>query len=560
MFDVLLRGGWVVDGLGNPRVRADVGVCQERIAEVGDLSGAEARSVFDCTGLCISPGWVDIHGHADWTVLDYPVGLNLLRQGCTLTVAGNCGMSPAPVTGRTTEMMRQGPLHCYDDRAHQAMAERRPSLAWGMGDWLDEVERGRPGVNYAQLVGHTELRRAVMGHDTREAEEAEVREMARLLRESLDEGAFGLSSGLVYIPACWSKTSELVALARIVAHYDAVYTSHIRGERETNIEATREFIEIAELSGARAHMSHMQSKYPVYGNAMLKIELLEAAQARGADLSIDSEAFPNCAATPAGFLQIYHLSPEELVARLNDPRGRAEVIRTMRTIDPWHPQGRFGPGGVPYRRAWDRVVIYDCPHDRALEGKSVAGVAAERGISFEDALFDLAVAEGGRGPLMIHDYIEDEHYRLASWPHCIYPSVDQGLFDPAQQLTELDLRYWRDTCYPGTIGLFPRVLGQFVREEKLMTLEDAVRKMTSLAVQRIGIADRGVVLPGAWADLTVFDPQTIALRSKDADPRRIETFYPVGIHYVLVNGHLVMDGQRFTGERVGQVLRRRYEP
>jgi len=228
----------------------------------------------------------------------------------------------------------------------------------------------------------------------------------------------------------------------------------------------------------------------------------------------------------------------------------------MRTIHPWHPLGRFGPGGVPFRRAWDRVLIYDCPRDRSLEGKTVAAVAMERGIDFEDALFDLALAEGGRGPRFIHHYIEDEHYRTAPWEYCIFPSVDQGLFDPAKELSCDDLRYWAHTGFPGTIGLFPRVLGQFVREEKLMSLEEAVRKMTSFAVQRLGIADRGVVRPGMWADLVVFDRDTIALRSSNADPLRLETFYPVGIEYVIVNGEMAMEGHTYTGARAGQVLRR----
>ncbi len=554
MLDLLFQGGWVVDGLGSPMYRADVGVRDGHIAVVGDLRDAEAARTIPCDGLCVSPGWVDIHGHADWSALDHPIGLNLLVQGCTLTVAGNCGHAPAPMRDRATELLLGGELRSLG--GERGMQGRRADGVWSMADYLAAVEEARPGVNYVQLAGHNTLRRCVMGNDPLKATPDAVERMKDLLRRCLDEGCWGMSTGLVFVPGCWADTDEVVALAEVVAERDGLYTSHIRGERETNIDAATEFVAIVERSGVRAQMSHMQSKYPIYGNNVLKMEMIEAAVARGADITVDSEAFPDCSTTPAGFLQIYHYSPEQLVARLSTPAGRAEIKRTMRTIHPWHPLGRFGPGGVPFRRAWDRVTIFDCPHDRGLEGKTVAAVAAERGIDPEDALFDLAIAEGGRGPRVIHDYIEDDHFRTAPWERCIFPSVDTGLFDPAEHLSALDLRVWRDTRYPGTIGLFPRVLGQFVREEKLMTLEEAVRKMTSLATQRVGIRDRGAIRPGMWADLVVFDKDTIALRGPDPDPGRVETFYPVGISHVVVNGEVAMEGHRYTGARAGRVLRK----
>jgi len=300
----------------------------------------------------------------------------------------------------------------------------------------------------------------------------------------------------------------------------------------------------------------MQSKYPVLGNAIMKIGMLEKARERGIDIACDSEAFPDGLATPVNFLQIYWYTPEQLLERMSTPEGRAELKHRMHTTDPWHPQGRFGPGGVPFRRAWDRVVIFDCPHDRSLEGKTVAAVAAERGIEFEDALFDLTLAEKGKGPHFIHDYIEDEHFRTASWPYCIFPSVDTGLFDPTTQYEFVKLRHLKETRYPGTIGLFPRVLGEFVRDEKLMPLEEAIRKMSSFAMQRLGITDRGVIENGKWADITVFNKDTVALRSPDADPKKVKSFFPVGIHYVIVNGQVVVEGQEYTGVRAGQVLRR----
>lgn len=554
MLDLLFRGAWVIDGLGTAMYKTDVGVDNGKITAVGHLDGATAAEEIDCTGLCLSPGWVDIHGHADWSALNHPTGLNLLIQGGTTTVAGNCGGAPAPMRGYASEMLEAGTMRSLG--SHQAMRRRYPEGQWSMADYLASLEELEPGINYVQLAGHNQIRKCVMGDDPRRATPDEIQAMQVLVAQAMAEGAFGMSTGLVFVPGCWSDTDEIVALATIVAERDGLYSSHIRGERETNIEAALEFIEVAERSHVRAQMSHMQSKYPVYGNNVMKMELIEQARHRGVDITVDSEAFPNGSAGPGSFLQIYHLSAGQLMDQLRSPRGRAEIKHRMRTIDPWHPLGRFGPGGVPFRRAWDRVIIWDCPHNRSLEGKSVAAVAAERGIDFEDALFDLAIAEDGKGPMFIHDYIEDDHFRTAGWEYCIFPSVDKGLYDPAETHSELELRYWKENDFPGYIGLFPRVLGQFVREEKLLSLEEAIRKMTSLAMQRIGIVDRGVIRPGMWADITVFDKDTIALRQTDPDPKHIETFYPVGIHSVTVNGRVVMEGHSYTQVRAGQVLRK----
>jgi len=252
MLDLLLRGGWVVDGLGAPTYRADVGVQDGRIAAIGDLRDAQAGRTIACDGLCVSPGWVDIHGHADWSALEHPIGLNLLVQGCTLTVAGNCGHAPAPVLERASDLLLRGELRSLG--GERAMRERFPDGNWRMADYLAAVEEARPGVNYVQLAGHNALRRCVMGNDPLKAPPEALGRMKQLLRESLDEGCWGMSSGLVFVPGCWSDTDEVTALAAVVAERDGLYTSHIRGERETNIEATKEFISIVEGAGVRAQM------------------------------------------------------------------------------------------------------------------------------------------------------------------------------------------------------------------------------------------------------------------------------------------------------------------
>jgi len=556
MYDLLFQGGSIVDGTGAPAFPANVAVKDGRIVAVGKLEDAQAERTVDCSGLCVSPGWIDFHGHADWTVLSHPIGLNLLVQGCTLTVSGNCGLGAAPAQGRLSELLRREEGKGYNRATYDSMAKLYPGLEWSFGQFLDQVEKARPGVNFVQYAPHVPIRQCVMGHDPRPASEDEARQMRRLVEQCLDEGAFGFSSGLVYNPACWSRTSEVIELAREAAKRDRLFAAHQRGERETNIEATQEMIEIAEKAGVRANISHLQSKYPCFGSGTQKIEMLEAARARGADISCDYEVYNMNGASLAGFLQIYFYTTEQLLAKLETTAGRAELKRTMRGIDPRHPLGRFGPGGVPYRRAYDRVLIWDCPHDRSLEGKSIAAAAMLRGRDPEDVLFDLTLAEGGRGPRMINDYIEDEHYRVVPWPHCIVPSIDTGLFDPAEQFQPIDFRYQLETGAPSSIGMAPRVLGQFVREEKMMSLEEGVRRMTSLPAQRLGLTDRGVVKPGMWADLTVFDRDRVAMRGPNPDPQEPATCWPAGISCVVVNGAVAMEGHRYTGVRAGKVLRK----
>jgi len=562
MYDLLMRGGTIVDGTGAPAFPADLAIKDGRLVALGELTDAQAERILDCSGLYVSPGWIDFHGHADWTVLDHPIGLNLLLQGCTLTVSGNCGLGAAPVRGRLTELLRRGEGEVphtgykgYNAATYEAMAQRFPTLEWSFGQFLAEVEKAQPGVNLVQLASHVPIRQCVMGHDSRPATEDEISHMQRLVEECLDEGAFGFSSGLVYNPVCWSQTSEVVALARQAAKRGLLFAAHQRGERETNIEATQELIEVAEKAEVRTNISHLQSKYPCFGNGTQKIEMLAAARARGVDISCDYEVYNMNAASLNSFLQIYFYTPEQLLEMLRTREGREQIKRTWRQIDPWHPMGRYGPGGVPYRRAWDRVKIWDCPHDRALEGKSIAAVAALRGQEPEETLFDLTLAENGRGPRMINDYIEDEHYRVIPWDHCILPSIDTGLFDPAQSFQPIDFRYQLETGAPSTIGMAPRVLGQYVREERIFSLEEGVRRMTSLPAERLGLTDRGVIKAGAWADLVIFDKDKVAMRGPNPDPSKPETCWPAGISYVLVNGVVAMEGHRYTGARAGKVLR-----
>jgi len=539
MDDLLIRNGAILDGCGNPWFRGDVAVHNGRIMRVGRNTPGKARRLIDASGLFVSPGWVDMHSHGDWSLLAHPHADSLLIQGATLTVTGNCGMSAAPLRG---EALTRGQV-----KAREWGAELE--IDWStFGEYLDRLERQGVSMNVASLVGHSTVRYCVAGHAEREATTAELGEMETLVDEAMRAGAFGLSTGLVYWPGCWANTEELVALARVAARYGGLYVSHIRGERETNIDATKEVIAIGEQANIPVHISHMQSKYPAYGRAQQKLALMHEARARGIDIACDTEAFPWIHYPAWSPLPPWPFKddPEQFLPMLRDPATRAKLKQEMREIGPNDTLGRTGDGGIYQQRAWDRVWVYECRSNPDVEGVKISEIAAERGAEPEDVLFDLIVDEGGKGPYVFVAHIEDDHHLTAPDPLCIFPSTDGAAVD----LSRVPERYMQYS--PEWLSLFPRVIARYVREEKLMTLEEAVRKMTSFPCLRLGISDRGILREGAWADITVFDYDGLQVRGTYENPLE----RPPGIAYVLVNGQVVVEDGIYNGALAGHVLRR----
>jgi len=319
------------------------------------------------------------------------------------------------------------------------------------------------------------------------------------------------------------------------------------GERETNIEATKEIIEIGEKAGIPVHISHMQSKYPEYGNAEAKMKLMYEARRRGIDIACDTEAFPWIGYPASSPLPPWPFKEDypAFVSMLSEPKTRARLKREMAEIDPQDPLGRTGDGGIYQKRTWDRVWVYECKSNPEVEGKSVDTIAFERKVEPEDALFDLIIAEKGKGPKVFVSHIEDDHRLTAPNPLCIFPSTDGSVVE----LTKMPPRYFQ--YHPEWLGMFPRVLSRYVKEEGLMTAEDAIRRMTSFCCQRLGIRDRGLVMGGMWADLTIFDLETIQVRGDYSNPQQ----KPIGIEYVIVNGEIVVEQGRYSGAQAGKVLR-----
>jgi N-acyl-D-amino-acid deacylase len=527
MLDVLVRGGTVIDGTGGPARRADVAIEGDRIREVGLLTRAAAARVIDAAGLIVTPGFVDMHSHADYVLPGLPTADSKVHQGFTLEVVGNCGQSPAPLA----EACRQD--------AMGASGLVLPPLAWdweSFGSYLGRLREQGTSVNVAPLVGHGAVRMLAMGMRAAAPEPAEFRAMESAVRRAMDEGAVGVSTGLIYPPGVYADIAEIIALARVVGRAGGLYASHIRGEGSTLLEAIGEAIEVGRRGDLPVEISHLKASGPPNWPKMARaIELIEAARAEGLDVTADMYPYP------AGSTALNALLPDwahaggrpALLGRLGDPAERA---RLRAALD--------GPGRA-LETGWDRIVIATYPPHPAYEGRSLEDVAAARRVDPAEALLDLLRDAGGEGEMILHGMSEDNVALGLRQPWVMIGSDGEG--------RAAEGPYASGKPHPRNYGTVPRFLGHYVRERRLVSLEAAVRKLTGLPAGKLGLPDRGIVRAGAFADLVVFDAERIAETSTFQAPHR----YPEGIPWVLVNGEPVVADGRHTGARPGRVVGRR---
>ncbi len=503
-FALLFRGGTVVDGtLASPRP-ADVGIRGDVIAAIGDLSGRTAARVVDATGLVIAPGFVDVHTHADRAAARRGDARNFVAMGVTTIITGNCG-------GSVTDLATH----------------------------LAEVEKHGIAVNYGSLIGHGTVREAVMGRANRAPTADELAKMRALVRREMAAGAFGLSTGLIYVPGTYAKTDELVALCEEVASFGGLYATHMRDEGDHVLESIDEAIEIGRRAGLPVHLSHLKaSGKPNWGKSEQIVARLEAARADGLAVTGDQYAYTASSTTLLVLFPSAELAegPKAFAARLRDDAAfHATMVEALyATMD------TSGFGDLSF------CQIASAPGSRDLQGLRIAE-AAERRFGETDrhaqaeTAIDLVIAAGARRVSMVyHKMAEPDVERLMALPYVGIAS-DSGIrmYDTAEK------------PHPRGAGNNPRVLGRYVRERKVLSLELAVHKMTELPATVFGIERRGVVREGAFADLCVFDPATVIDRATYAEPLA----EPRGIAWVLVNGvPVVADGQR-TDARPGRVLR-----
>ncbi len=526
-FDTIIANGTVIDGTGRLRYEADVGISGGRIAAIGRLESAEAARVIDATGLIVTPGFIDMHTHSDLSLLDDPGGDSKAHQGVTTEVVGNCAYSPFPVGPDGPESLRRS---------------ARQGFEWDWTDldgWAARLESQGIGLNVAPQVGHGSIRKAVGLTTDRRPTTDEIERMRRLVAESIEQGAFSMSTGLTTAPSMYADTHEVAALAEAMNPYDgAFYVTHARVWGGNHVGAIREAMEIGRRAGVPVQFSHMaiiDSRH--YGEGEEMVGVIERARADGLDATYD--VYPYTAAG-SGLAQslpswLQEGGDEEMLRRIRTPEGRRRALADMK-------KGHFR--GLPWK--FDAVVISTVGSDanQHLVGMNVEQIAAEREADPMETYLDLVDEESNHVGAVVHNRVESDVRYFLSHPLAMIGS-DGNAVSPTGA-------YAHEKPHPRFYGTHPRILGRYVREQSLMSLETAVRKMTAMPAERLRLKDRGRVEEGCVADLAVFDPSTVIDRATFEDPHQLAA----GIPHVMVAGEpVVLDGEH-THARPGRVLRR----
>ena len=523
----LFKNATIVDGSGGPAFEADVAVTGDRITQVGPVAGP-AGDVIDASGLVLAPGFIDIHSHTDATIFENPSAESKLLQGVTLEVTGNCGLGCFPVAEGRRELLL-GFLKMHDFRLPAK------GLAWtDMQSFAAEVEAVGIGLNLAPLAAHGPLRMAVMGSDDRPPEPGEMQAMKALLAAQLRQGAWGVSTGLIYPPGSYAATDELIALAAVAAEHGAMYSSHIRGEASTLLDAIDEAIRIGRATGVRVQVSHLKAMgLANWGKGREALDRLNDARQAGVDIAADQYPY-EASQTALSVLIPAWAHAGGVAAMLERLRDEPDQTRLRADIRAAMAE-RGGAGRI-------RISGTGSERNRALCGRSLAQVATQWNVPPEDAVMRLVVEEAAAVSAVFFSLSEDD---LA----VIMRSETVAVGSDGAALAGTDDR---SATHPRAYGTFPRVLGHFVREKGMLPLATAIYKMTGLPARRLGVRDRGRIAAGFKADLVLFDPGAIADTATFESPRS----YPNGIQLVMVNGRVAAQDGRPTAERAGRVLRR----
>ena len=526
-YDLLITHGHIIDGTGSPWFEGSVAIEGGKIAQVGRLEHVVARRVIDAKGQIVAPGFIDLHSHSDFTLLVDGKAESKIRQGITTEILGESS-SAGPVEGAG--------IPDLDLQLYPLGLQR----TWKtLGEYFARVRRDGVSVNIASYVGSGQVRLDVIGNVNRAPSAAEMERMRQLVDQAMIDGAIGLSSGLIYPPNSYSSTEELIELARVAAFHGGIYTTHMRTEGGDSPSAIDEAIRIGREAGLPVHILHLKSYGRAnWGRMASYVKQIQAARDDGLDITADIYPY---IATETGLnmtlpSQYLEGTTKEVLARLHDPKTRIAIREEL----------QHGPAEQTEARAvggWHNVLVGSIrsPQYKQYEGKRVDEIAQQMGKDPVDVVCDLLIADETLTPAIYFAMTEDDVRVAMKQPWVGFGTDGQAVNSSMGFASRPHPRYY---------GTIPRVLGRYVREESVLTLPDAIRKMTSLPAQITGLEDRGLLRPGMAADVTIFDPNEVIDRATFEDPAE----YSLGINYVIVNGVVVLDLGKHTGAKPGQVL------
>ena len=501
LYDIIIKGGLIIDGTGTPGYKADLGIKAEMIAKIGDLSKETATYTIDASGDVVAPGFIDIHTHTDGGIKGHPQAANYVLDGVTTLMGGNCGGGAAGTDVAT---------------------------------FLADVKASNPSVNFATLVGHGDIRQTVMDTATGEITAADLNTMKEMVKDAMFDGAFGISTGLEYIPGRYANIDELVELSKVANKYEGYYATHMRNEQTGVVSAVAEAIEIGRRSGIPVQISHLKAcGAPVWGYGTQLSNMVLEAREDGIDVMADQYPYE---ASSTGFSQCFPgwavvNGKTSLAAALTDPVKAAEIKA-------------YATSQIQIRVGNDLSLIQVASYgtNTAYEGKSMADILISRGLepTMENGI-DLVIEMylSPSSPSILYHYINEGDIRLIMANPYVMVASDGSI-----------QTYGVGSPHPRSYGTNARVLGRYVREQNVISLEEAIRKMTSLPAKRLGLKDRGIITTGNWADITIFNPDTIIDTSTYSQPHQ----YPIGIDYVIVNGAITGEKGVHTGAANGQIL------
>jgi N-acyl-D-aspartate/D-glutamate deacylase len=526
-FDMLISGGIVYDGLGNPGQDIDIAIREGRIVRTGtNLKSIKTRHIIDAKGLVVCPGFIDVHTHSDIKLLANPRAESHIRQGITTEIGGNCGSSPFPLADLV-----------FDETKKRFKEQYNVDLDWNdINGFFRRLESNGIALNFATLVGFGNIRGKVIGYDDQPATEDYIIGMKKLLEENMLAGAIGLSTGLEYTPDSYAKTEEISELCRIVSNQKGVYATHMRDEGDRVLEAIDETLIIAKASNVSLQISHLKTAYPGnwHKNSAVLAKLEEAKES---GIRVNFDRYPYIAGSTS--LDFYFPNwakqgtTAEFISRLKDP-ALDEQFRSHLKMQ----EEKLG--------SWDKVVIASVysGKNKPFEGKNILEASSQSGKSPYEFMRDIIIDEDDRIDMVVFNMSEDNLKKILAHPFWM-PGSDGSAIAPSGILGV-------GKPHPRFYGTFPRILGKYVREEKVLTLPEAIKKMTSTPALKFGFKHRGQIAEDYWADIVVFNPDTVIDKATWTDPHQ----FPEGIEYVLVNGEIAVNEGEQTDLLPGKILKK----